>query len=533
MPNPTVQPAENQLIFALQPKQDDLLRLAEKDAAPTTIGFGGPLGGAKSGGLRRVLLQRALAHPGTAHLLMRRLSRQLVDNHIAPMFREYPILERFYLKSEKTLYLPNKSKLVFGYAENPAKDMQGDIYNYQGSEWATVGIDQAEQFNEEELTFIKARCRWPGLIGKLLLTFNPGGRGHQYLKRIFIDRKFEPNEHAEDFAFIQAFGWDNVEWVLPWLTAIGMTKNDYYTPSKFTDEQRKAAFLDHSDYGKVLAGLKGKMRQAYLEGDWEAFAGQFFDIWSKDEAVIEAELEPWWPRWVSIDWGYEHNAAVYWHAQADNQTITYRELVGQHIDPTQLGQMIGSMSKGEQVQQVYLGWDAFEISRKKWLSTDTVNDQIGRGLKEFGVPQPTRADCDRVGGWRLLYHLLSGGLWKIDSSCIRLIECLPQLQRSEDNREDVEKVDCDDQGHGGDDAADSARSGLKSRLSSREAPINVRVQNRIEVFVKSRDMTVQDLDPTAYAMMMRRAHRLERPKQPHRAFRPGRPYHGEGFRAHG
>ncbi len=456
---------------------------------------------------------------------MRRLSKQLIDNHITPLFREFPQLEKFYTKTDKCLRLPNKSEVVFGYAEHPAQNMQGDIYDYQGSEWATIGIDQAEAFNEEELTFIKGRCRWPGVKGKLLLTFNPGGRGHNYLKRVFIDRDLEPNEHTEDIAFVQAFGWDNAEWPAAWLESQGLTRDDYY--SNFTDAERKIIFLTHSDYGHNLDGYKGKMRLAYLEGDWLAFAGQFFDIWDRDEVTSEIpKLEAWWPRWISIDWGYEHNAAVYWHCQAKNITITYRELVGQHIAPTELGETVAKMSEGEDVDAVYLSPDAFELSRRKWQGKDMISDLIGAPLRQAKLPWPCRADNDRIGGARLMHELLTAGLWKIDESCVRLLKCLPELQRDDDNREDVLKVDADDMGEGGDDPYDSARYGLKSRGKTPPPPIEVRVKNRIQEYATGRGLRIEDLEPTSRAMMTRRALRLERPKAPPQSFRPGRPYHG-------
>jgi hypothetical protein len=450
----------------------------------------------------------------------------LVDNHITPLFREYPELERFYLKTEKTLALPNGSSIVFGYAENPAHDLQGDIYNYQGSEWATIAVDEAGQFNEEELCFIKTCCRWPGIKAKMILTMNPGGRGHNFLKRIFIDKRYDQHEIPEDYAFIRAYGWDNVEWVKDWLSAQGIPIGDYY--DKMTDDERRDCFLQHSDYGRVLAALKGKMRAAYLLGDWDAFAGQYFDVWSEEEAVQEwPKLEAWWPKWISIDWGYEHNAAVYWHTQADNHTHTYRELVGQHIAPYELGDRICQMSQGEKISDVYLSPDAFEMSRRGWISNDTIAIQLNSRLRAGGVPEAIRADNERIGGWRLMHQLLSAGLWTMDPSCKRLIECLPNLQRDEDNREDILKVDCDDTGMGGDDPADSARYGLKSRLTTPRPPVSVRVTQRIDTYAKTRGLDgIEDVDPTALAMLARRAQRLENPRKAWRKFRPGRAYQG-------
>ena len=55
----------------------------------------------------------------------------------------------------------------------------------------------------------------------------------------------------------------------------------------------------------------------------------------------ECGIKPWWPRWVSIDWGFEHPAAVYWHTLSDQGvTITYRELVQNWLSPRMLAEAI-------------------------------------------------------------------------------------------------------------------------------------------------------------------------------------------------
>jgi hypothetical protein len=51
-----------------------------------------------------------------------------------------------------------------------------------------------------------------GIVPKMLMTMNPGRIGHAYMKRVFVDRRYDNNERPEDFTFLQAFGWDNVEW---------------------------------------------------------------------------------------------------------------------------------------------------------------------------------------------------------------------------------------------------------------------------------------------------------------------------------
>ncbi len=86
-------------------------------------------------------------------------------------------------------------------------------------------------------------------------------------------------------------------------------------------------------------------------------------------------------------------------------------------------------------------------------SDATIAEQIGEVLAQHGLPRPTRADDDRVGGWQLMYQLLERDAWVIADNCVRLIDCLPQLVRDTRRVEDVRKVD-------GDDPADAARYGL-------------------------------------------------------------------------
>jgi hypothetical protein len=65
--------------------------------------------------------------------------------------------------------------------------------------------------------------------------------------------------------------------------------------------------------------LPTNLKRAFFDGDWEVFAGQYFDrfdLGRQTARAEEIERQPWWPRWISIDWGFEHPVATYWHAQA-------------------------------------------------------------------------------------------------------------------------------------------------------------------------------------------------------------------------
>jgi hypothetical protein len=214
-----------------------------------------------------------------------------------------------------------------------------------------------------------------------------------------------------------------------------------------------------------------------LLGEWDVFAGQYFDIFDLRRPTARPEhlgLEPWWPRWISVDWGFEHPSAVYWHAlRPDGTVVTYREFVANHLSPRMLGQAIAERSnepsgRGERITDVYLSPDAF--ARRS--SELTIADQLGDILAQNDLPRPVPADDDRVGGWMVLYQMLEADRWVIAETCARLIECLPALTRDPASVEDVLKAS-------GDDPADSARYGLKSRIAPGRVPIEQRVAERV------------------------------------------------------
>jgi hypothetical protein len=114
---------------------------------------------------------------------------------------------------------------------------------------------------------------------------------------------------------------------------------------------------------------------------------------------------------------------------------------------------------------------------------------MGDVLAVAGLPRPVPADNDRVGGWMLMYQMLDADEWQIADSCPELIRTLPELVRDAVNVEDIAKRD-------GDDAADAARYGLKTRASAKlpKPPREQELQTR-----------VTSDDPTIRAIQIRKA----------------------------
>src|SRR5258707_1326933 len=107
--------------------------------------------------------------------------------------------------------------------------------------------------------------------------------------------------------------------------------------------------------------------------------------------------------------------------------------------------------------------------RKRASSAKTMEGKRGVGVK-ISVKVSTRrwnrmkcANTDRVNGWAEILHRLGdptngvGPRLFIHERCARLVECLPSLQHDPNRPEEVLKVDCDEDGNGGDDTADCLR----------------------------------------------------------------------------
>ena len=408
--------------------------------------FGGAAGPGKTKALLWEAIRQANKWDGVDTLLLRRTFAELEASLITYFRRDVPRwFYQSYNEAKHIITWHNGSTTRFGYSAS-----ENDIYQYQGAEFLFIGIDELTLFTLGQWQFLTSRnrCTIPGTTPNMAGATNPGNIGHAWVKALWVDQRPAP----------------------------GMDRPGQYEPSDYAFIRATIAdnplYRDDAEYLKTLDALPRHLRQAFLEGDWNVFAGQYFDIFDVRRHTIRAEqigLESWWPRWISIDWGYEHPCAVYWHtARPDAVVVTYREYVINHLTPHDLAGEIVERNRDEKIGAVYLSPDAFAHH----TSPFTIADQLGDVLAKEGLPRPIPADDDRVGGWMLIYQMLQAEKWVIADSCPQLIDCLPMLVRDPANVEDVQKME-------GDDPADGARYGLKSRLPWARPPIEARVAERI------------------------------------------------------
>ena len=244
------------------------------------IAFGGARGGGKSFAVRLKAALMCLTYPGIRIMIVRRTYPELRQNHIIPM-KELTVGVATFKESTKDMTFQNGSVISFRYCRYVP-----DLDKFQGTECDVLFIDEATQFTEEMYDRMKACVRGVNPFPKrIYLTCNPGGRGHGWVKRLFIDRAPNPGESRDDYFFIKSLVTDN-----------------------------KALMEKDPSYVKKLEALPKKLRQAWLEGDWNIFEGQFFEEFTdcpdhyKDRRythVIDPfEIPRDWNIYRSFDFGY-------------------------------------------------------------------------------------------------------------------------------------------------------------------------------------------------------------------------------------
>lgn len=415
---------------------------------PVTF-YGGARGGGKSHGLRALIYVRAMEQPLNI-AIFRKTYPELRANHIEKFLFEYPDLKQYYNKTDKTFKLPSGSTIELCHCQR-----YEDVLLYQGREWDILAIDEAGQFEERIFQTLRGSVRTSkvGVKPCVLLTGNPGGIGHKWLKRIFVDKRFNENERPEDYNFISSKVYD----CAPLIDA----DPDYI--SRLEAEPNEA------------------LRKAYLHGDWDIFAGQFFSEWNRDIHVVPAnyKIENHWIRWGAYDHGYNHPASFGWYAvDEDGVVIKYRELVVRHHRPDEIGKIINSYTDTKKLQYCVAGHDI-------WATRDggpTIAEKFS------SLPDPiyfSKANIDRIQGASqmrdyLAYENLQSGnkgpLFKVTANCTRTIDCIPAMIHDERRPEDVKKVDATDSNpFGGDDTYDESRYSLMSRPGVSKPKLDVNV----------------------------------------------------------
>ena len=387
------------------------------------VAFGGARGGGKSWAVRKKAELMAGRFPGIKELIVRRTYPELVNNHINAMRDELNGVAR-YNEQRKELTFANGSRIKFGYC-NADKDMM----QYQGAEFDEIFLDEATQLQEDWIRKFTACLRGVNDYPKrMYLTCNPGGVSHGYIKRLFVDRIYLPDERAEDYSFIKSLVTDN-----------------------------RALMESQPDYIRQLEALPPKLRKAWLDGDWDIFEGQFFeelaDIpdhygdrqWTH---VIEPfEVPGEWKIYRSFDWGYAKPFSCgWWAVDYDGRLYRILELYGCTETPNEgvkwdQSRVFSEIAKIEREHRWLKGRQVTGIADPAiWQSNGgpSIADEAAKHGVYFAP-----GDHERIPGWMQVHYRLAfdeeglPGMY-IFNTCRAFIRTMPLLQYDEHRAEDLD-----------------------------------------------------------------------------------------------
>ena len=360
------------------------------------IAYGGARGGGKSWGLRYKIILMALKYSGIKILLLRRTYKDLERNHVRELT---PLLSNFtrYNRQEKCFYFPNGSIIELGYCAS-----ESDVLQYQGQEYDVICIDEATQFTYFQFEILTACLRGANNFPKrMYITCNPGGVGHEWVKRLFISRKYKENENPDDYDFIPATIDDN-------------------TVLKNAD----------SGYVRMLDNLSDGLKQAWRFGNWDMLAGQYFSEFDRNVHVTEPfDIPEHWKRYRAIDYGLDCCACVWVAIDEHGVYYVYREYGESDKTITDGARDICTFTGDESIVYTVAPPDIWGRTQESGKSKSDL-------FREAVLPL-LKGSANREAGWLAIKELLRNNRIKFFSTCNNLIEFLPALQRDK-----IKPTDC-------------------------------------------------------------------------------------------
>lgn len=410
-------------------------RECDHPGGPTAVGYGGARGGGKSHWLLAQMgVDDCQRVSGLKCLLLRKVGKANLE-HFEDLRRKlFNRLPHEFSGFRGILTFANGSRIIAGHFQN-----EKDIDAYLGLEYDIIGIEEATTLTSRKYQDITTCCRSSKVMagGKLwrpriYSTTNPGGVGHAWYRTKFVAPMLERREAETRFI-----------------------------PARVTDNR-----WNNPDYVRVLEGLTGWQKRAWLDGDWDIAAGQYFTSFRRNLHVVEDFDDTRAVEWfAALDYGFAHyTVALLGCRDGDGNTF----IVDEHAERLWLPQRHAAGIKA-MLARHKIGDRKLELGdlRRFSAGADVFSRQgdgstVAQQYERQGIKLKP-ASMDRLNGWAELMqsfgdpeHNVRPTLF-IHQRCKRLVETIPTLQHDPNRPEDVLKVDANDDGVGGDDAADALR----------------------------------------------------------------------------
>ena len=442
------QKEEQEVIFAPNPgPQTEFLAASEREVL-----YGGSAGGGKSYGL----LADPMRYFGNGNfngIILRRTNdelRELIWKSQEMYPRAYPGAKWQEKKSQWVF--PNGARLWMTYLERDE-----DVLRYQGQAFSYIAFDELTQHATPfAWNYMRSRLRTTDQSLPLFMraTTNPGGPGHSWVKRMFIDpapagKKFAATDIETGEPMVYPAGHERAGQALFHRRFIPASLKD--NPYLMADGQYEANLL----------ALPEMQRRQLLEGDWAIADGAAFPefrqhIHTCDPFKIPTE----WRRFRSCDYGYSSYSAVHWFAiDPSFETLyVYRELYLSKHTGKDLARAVLDAERGETIQYGVL--DSSCWHNRGQIGPSIAEEMIAAGCR--WRPSDRSAGATVAGKNQLHQRLKTDDITGVPgivffNTCRQIIADLPVIPSDPKGSDDI------DPRYRSDHAYDSVRYGVMSR----------------------------------------------------------------------
>jgi len=288
-------------------------------AAEREVLYGGAAGGGKSYAMLADPL-RYMGHPQYSGLLLRHTTEELREL-IWKSQEMYPKIYPGIKWSERKMQwqAPSGARLWMSYL-----DRDEDVLRYQGLAFSWIGFDELTQWHTPfAWNYMRSRLRTsaPDLPIYMRATTNPGGPGHSWVKKMFID----PSPAGKAFWATDLDSGQTLVYPKGHSKEGAPLFKRRFIPAMLTDNPYLA---DGGDYETMLLSLPEHQRKQLLEGNWDIAEGAAFSEFDRTKHVIDPfDIPKNWTKFRACDYGYGSFSAVVWFAVTPSeQLIIYREL---------------------------------------------------------------------------------------------------------------------------------------------------------------------------------------------------------------
>ena len=408
--------------------QTDFLAAGEREVL-----YGGSAGGGKSYAMLADPL-RYMGHPSFSGLLLRHTTEELREL-VWKSQEIYPKIWKGIKWSERKMQwtAPSGARLWMSYL-----DRDDDVLRYQGLAFSWIGFDELTQWNKPfAWNYMRSRLRTAAsdLPIYMRATTNPGGPGHGWVKKMFID----PAPYGKTFDATDIETGEVLKYPSGHSKAGQSLFKRKFIPARLSDNPYLSR---EGDYEAMLLSLPEQQRKQLLEGDWDIKEGAAFTEFNRDIHVVEPFNIPHnWVKFRACDYGYGSYSAVLWFAVSPSeQLIVYRELYVSKVLATDLADMINEL-EAEDGGIRYGVLDSSLWHKRGDTGPSLAEQMIMRGCR---FRPSDRSKGSRVSGKNEIHRRLQVDEYTEEprivffNSCTNTVSQLPSIPLDKKNPEDVD-----------------------------------------------------------------------------------------------